>query len=86
MLAPESDEAKSAVGYRYNPDVGVRSKLGGEPDWLQGEEWPECCGTRMTFYGQLDSIGDKYDLADCGMIYVFVCYDCFEVKSVFHPG
>jgi hypothetical protein len=21
-------------------------------------------------------------LADCGMIYVFVCFDCFETKSI----
>jgi hypothetical protein len=36
----------------------------------------------MTFYGQLDSIGDRFNLADCGMIYVFVCFDCFETQSV----
>lgn len=38
----------------------------------------------MTFYGQLDSIGDEYVLADCGMIYVFVCFDCFTTKSFIH--
>lgn len=36
----------------------------------------------MTFYGQLDSIGDKYILGDCGMVYVFVCFDCLETKSL----
>jgi hypothetical protein len=36
----------------------------------------------MTFYAQLDSLGDNHCLADCGMIYVFVCWDCFETKSV----
>jgi len=36
----------------------------------------------MTFYGQLDSVGDAVCLADCGMIYVFVCFDCYETKSV----
>ena len=36
----------------------------------------------MSFYGQLDSLGDQYNLADCGMVYVFVCFDCFESKSV----
>jgi hypothetical protein len=36
----------------------------------------------MSFYGQLDSINDEYDLADCGVISVFVCFDCYETKSV----
>ena len=38
----------------------------------------------MSFYGQLDSIGDSYDLADCGIILVFVCFDCFETRSILH--
>ena len=32
----------------------------------------------MTFYGQLDSIGDDYALADVGVIVVFFCFDCNE--------
>jgi hypothetical protein len=30
---------------------GLRSKLGGEPDWVQGDERPDCpaCGGRMMF-------------------------------------
>ena len=36
----------------------------------------------MTFYAQLDSINDDFCLADCGMIFVFVCFECFETKSV----
>ena len=79
---PETEEAKEAIGYKYNSEAGVRHKLGGKPDFIQYEEWPTCCGGKMTFYGQLDSIGDYYDLADCGMIYVFVCYDCFNTKSI----
>lgn len=77
----ETAEARSAIGYEYNDEAGHRHKLGGEPDFIQEEEKPECCGNRMTFYAQIDSIGDDYDLADCGMIYVFVCFDCFSVKS-----
>ena len=83
-LSPQSEEAKAAIGYKYNPDAGDRSKLGGDPDWIQQPEWPICCGEMMTFYGQLDSIGDNFDLADCGMIYVFVCYDCFNTVSILH--
>ena len=38
--------------------LGKRSKLGGDPDWEQNEEWPTCtsCETRMTFIAQLDSM------------------------------
>ena len=82
-LVPLSAAAKNAIGYQWNKDAGKRSKLGGNPDWTQNDEWPSCsCGSKMTFYGQLDSIGDDFDLADCGMIYVFVCFDCFETASV----
>jgi hypothetical protein len=84
VLAPQTEEAKSVVGFQYaGGEIGNRNKLGGEPDWIQGEEIPKCtCGKKMTFYGQLDSIGDSVCLADCGMIYVFVCPDCLETKSV----
>jgi hypothetical protein len=39
-------------------DLGLRSKLGGEPDWQQWAEWPNCrhCRKEMTFVGQLDSL------------------------------
>jgi hypothetical protein len=80
--APESEAAMKAVGYRYNDIAGTRHKLGGDPDFIQGVEWPVCCQNKMTFYAQIDSIGDDYDLADCGMIYVFVCFDCFNTKSI----
>ena len=82
-LNPDSDEAKAAIGFKQNSAAGKATKLGGDPEWIQGDEWPTCdCGEKMTFYGQLDSIGDQYCLADCGMIFVFVCFDCFETKSV----
>jgi hypothetical protein len=35
----------------------------------------------MTFYGQLDSIGDDFALADVGVVQVFVCFDCFEATA-----
>jgi hypothetical protein len=83
-LAPETEEARSVIGFQYaGNEIGKRSKLGGEADWIQGEETPKCtCGKNMSFYGQLDSIGDSICLADCGMIYIFVCPDCLETKSV----
>ena len=84
-LAPESDAARAAIGFEWaGPGIGTRSKLGGTPDWLQGSQVPSCsCDQPMSFYGQLDSIGDSICLADCGMIYVFVCFDCFESRAVF---
>lgn len=86
-LRPEAttSEGKAAIGFRWAPeDVGKRHKLGGKPDWLGASEWPSCsdCTKPMTFYGQFDSIGDEFVLADCGMIYVFVCFDCFSTSSI----
>ena len=39
-------------------DLGVRSKLGGKPDWDQTDETPNCpdCGEAMIFVAQIDSI------------------------------
>ena len=83
-LDPATPEAKAAIGFEYaGLDVGKRSKFGGKPDWIQGDDTPKCsCGENMTFYGQLDSIGDSVCLADCGMIYIFVCFGCYHTKSV----
>ncbi|MDB6121747.1 MAG: hypothetical protein JWQ71_740 [Pedosphaera sp.] len=42
-----------------DPDkLGIRSKLGGEPDWVQSPEIPECsdCKQPMTFIAQIDSM------------------------------
>jgi hypothetical protein len=58
-------------------------KIGGEPDWIQGEETPACCGRPTMFYGQLGSLGGKYDLIDNGIIYVFICRKCLATHSVF---
>ena len=81
---PMSDEAREAQGFKWADDeVGTRHRLGGEPDFIQQANWPSCpaCRERMAFYGQLDSIGDKVMIADCGMIYVFICFDCNETTS-----
>lgn len=83
-LVPDSDEAKRVIGFKWaGGDVGRRSKIGGEPTWIVGDETPTCsCGSPMTFYGQLDSVGDDVCLADVGIVYVFVCFNCYETKSV----
>ena len=85
---PDTPEARDALGFQWAPnEVGKRHRLGGTPDWIRGDETPTCsCGAAMNFYGQLDSIGDKICLADCGMIYVFVCFGCYETKSIFQTA
>jgi hypothetical protein len=83
VLAPVTADAKAAVGYKWaEAPIGRRHKIAGTPDWIQGTEVPRCsCGKSMSFYAQIDSVGDDIDLADCGMIYVFVCFDCFTTHS-----
>jgi hypothetical protein len=82
--SPETAEAKAVVGFKWaGAPVGTRHRIGGEPDWIQGPDVPSCsCGKSMSFYGQLDSPGDTVALADCGMIYVFVCSGCWTTQSV----
>lgn len=84
VAEPLSDEARATAGFRWaSPEIGRRHRLGGDPDFLQPGEHPACtsCGEPMTFYAQLDSVGDEFVLADCGMVFVFVCYDCFTATA-----
>jgi hypothetical protein len=84
-IEPMNEEARQTMGFRWAaPDVGTRSKLGGAPDFIQSTEWPRCqhCRNNMTFYAQLDSVGDNITIADCGMIYVFICFGCFGTTSL----
>jgi hypothetical protein len=80
---PTTAEAEQAAGFAWAaPEVGTRHRIGGEPDELPGFNTPRCsCGNPMTFYGQLDSIGDDFALADVGVVQVFVCFDCFEAAA-----
>ena len=47
-----------AVPLDYPDNLGKRTKLGGEPDWIQGDDTPVCasCGEAMIFVAQIDSI------------------------------
>ena len=52
---------KVPKGKKAVPDpekLGVRSKLGGEPDWVQHPEVPKCrdCKQPMMFIAQIDSV------------------------------
>jgi hypothetical protein len=76
--APELLECERGVA-----SINERHRLGGKPDFIEAEEIPVCAfGNPMTFYAQLDSVSEKFVLADRGMIYVFVCFNCFETKAV----
>lgn len=83
---PMTDEARQLPGFRWAGDeIGKRHQLGGPPARPIGDErWPHCrdCQERMTFYGQLDSINDEFCIADAGLIYVFICFNCNEVESL----
>ncbi|WP_241935564.1 hypothetical protein [Hymenobacter cyanobacteriorum] len=80
--SPTTEEAKAAVGYKWNDVAGTRHKLGGEPTG-ENVEIPSCvmCKQPMTCYATIDSIGDDYDLADCCVINVFVCLNCGTTSS-----
>jgi hypothetical protein len=81
---PLNSEAKSLPKFKWAaPEIGTRHQLGGQPNFIQREDYPICpdCGNSMTFYAQIDSINDDICLADCGMVYVFVCFDCYKTTS-----
>src|SRR5688500_16062436 len=82
--SPQTPEAEAAVGFKWaGESIGRRQLIGCDPEWIQSPETPSCsCAKPMSFYAQLDSLGDAHVLGDCGMIYVFVCYECLETKSV----
>lgn len=82
---PLNDEAKNLPKFKWADDeIGTRHQLGGEPKFIQQEDYPFCpdCEKKMIFYGQLDSINDDFCIADCGMIYIFICFDCNTTKSI----
>ncbi|MCD6051599.1 MAG: hypothetical protein K0Q55_3008 [Verrucomicrobia bacterium] len=88
VMNPMTPEARGVIGFKWNDEAGKGHKIGGEPGWIQGDETPECsqCFTGMTFYGQLDCLGDEVALGDCGRIFVFVCMDCLNTQSVLQCG
>ena len=84
IAEPMNEAAARLSSFKWaEENIGRRHQLGGEPTFLQPSLIPKCpdCGCEMTFYGQLDSINDEFVLADCGMVYVFVCFECNTVAS-----
>ncbi len=88
-LVPLSDEAEKVMGFQWaDPDVGTRSKLGGQPEGISAEDAPVCpsCSETMTFLCQIDSVGDDLVFADVGIVYVYICFGCFEAKAFVNGG
>lgn len=83
VLADEEtyDDARArwgkAPGQRRRDVLG---KLGGNPDWLQGDETPTCnvCGKAMHFVAELEEGPDHKTAMNLGsgMAYVFICTPC----------
>lgn len=66
-------------------EPGTSTKLGGEPDWIQGDDTPNCvgCGRAMQFYAQIDSaFAEEFYIGDVGRLYVFRCEDCWHAQTV----
>jgi hypothetical protein len=85
LTEPMNDEAASLPPFNWaDPEIGTRHRLGGRPEAIQAVEYPECphCGEKMTFYGQLDSLNDEFCIADVGLVYVFVCFECSEATAL----
>ncbi len=83
-LTPVSEEAKQKMGFKWaDADVGTRSKFGGVPDLTHERPCPICpsCDAEMTFVSQLDSVGDDLEFADVGLLFTYLCFDCFEAVS-----
>lgn len=84
VMTAESEEAKKIIGFKLAREgIGNRSKIGGDPDWIQKPEKIMCaCGKEMLFFCQIDSIGEEFSLADAGMLYSFICQYCWVAKSI----
>jgi hypothetical protein len=68
--------------------LGIAS--GGAQDLPREVDWPSCPqgDGAMSFYAQLDGVPavTEFDLADEGLIFVFVCFDCFKVQALIHTA
>jgi len=88
-LVPLSLKAEELMGFKWaDPEVGTRSKFGGKPEGITAEDAPVCtsCSAPMTFLCQVDSVGDDLVFADVGILYVYICFGCFEAKAFIESG
>ena len=47
-MNPKSPEARGIIGFKWNSTAGRAHKIGGQPDWLQGDETPECSRSEVS--------------------------------------
>ena len=57
-VAPDESAYPIGGGIPYHNHIGVRTKLGGDPDWIQEGGPVDCpsCRRRMVFVAQIDSV------------------------------
>ncbi len=92
VILQRLEPGQKAVELDYPNNLGKRTKLGGLPDWIQGDQTPVCpaCGAVPAFIAQIDSIDydgygrkdEAYMFGDVGMIYVFYCLECGDTVSL----
>jgi hypothetical protein len=71
----DSASPEQIAAYEKAQEEAPSSKLGGVPVWLQGPEFPTCCGKPMAFLAQLDGATWDLPFGDGGAGYVFRCQD-----------
>jgi len=84
LAAPEGAAFGPPTGLRAGDDDGdgledtdAVGRLGGEPDWIQDDETPECCGGAMRFLLQLDEAAHpQLNFCGGGAAYAFSCDRC----------
>lgn len=81
---PMENQTSSPSVSQNAHEFNQRHQLGGQPEFIEPDEDIPTCrfGKPMTFYAQLDSVSEKFMIADRGMVYVFICFDCFEARAV----
>lgn len=86
VLNYKSIEIESCSNYLINdsslPQEQSVGKLGGTPDWIQGDETPNCdCDKAMTFVAQVEeSAHPDLNFGGHGSSYVFTCAPCNKSK------
>jgi hypothetical protein len=68
------------VGVTFvDPGPDALGRVGGTPEWIQGDETPPCggCGSPMRFVVQLEPKGGGgINFGDAGLGYAFACDTC----------
>ena len=66
------------VVVEQDPGDKALGRVGGDPEWIQGDETPTCaCGRPMRFVAQLSwTGGGGINFGDAGEGYAFVCEKC----------